>query len=119
MSDVSGRDLLGAPRAHILRWYARRCPGSGFRRRLHLRADRRGAGPPRHSHAATHARARSPGLSAVDRKPECGQVLTVAKIELRLGGRLMVRLQTLDLRIGVRVPASQPDIAGASTIAVR
>ena len=25
-----------------------------------------------------------------------------------LGGRLMVRLQTLDLRIGVRVPASQP-----------
>jgi hypothetical protein len=27
-----------------------------------------------------------------------------------LGGRLMVRLQTLDLRIGVRVPASQPFI---------
>ena len=26
-----------------------------------------------------------------------------------LGGRLMVRLQTLDLRIGVRVPASQPN----------
>lgn len=25
-----------------------------------------------------------------------------------LGGRLTVRLQTLDLRIGVRVPASQP-----------
>ena len=29
-----------------------------------------------------------------------------------LGGRLMVRLQTLDLRIGVRVPASQPLIPG-------
>ncbi len=28
-----------------------------------------------------------------------------------LGGRLMVRLQTLDLRIGVRVPASQPNQA--------
>ena len=25
-----------------------------------------------------------------------------------LGGRLTVRLQTLDLRIGVRIPASQP-----------
>jgi hypothetical protein len=27
-----------------------------------------------------------------------------------LGGRLTVRLQTLDLRIGVRIPASQPYI---------
>jgi uncharacterized protein (DUF433 family) len=26
-----------------------------------------------------------------------------------LGGRLTVRLQTLDLRIGVRIPASQPN----------
>src|ERR1017187_10124076 len=31
-----------------------------------------------------------------------------AKIRLPLGGRLTVRLQTLDLRIGVRIPASQP-----------
>src|SRR5580658_2917003 len=31
-----------------------------------------------------------------------------------LGGRLMVRLQTLDLRIGVRVPASQPIIQAPS-----
>ena len=33
---------------------------------------------------------------------------TVLKLKSLLGGRLMVRLQTLDLRIGVRVPASQP-----------
>src|SRR5450755_582811 len=30
------------------------------------------------------------------------------KYRYRLGGRLTVRLQTLDLRIGVRIPASQP-----------
>ena len=28
-----------------------------------------------------------------------------------LGGRLTVRLQTLDLRIGVRIPASQPNFS--------
>ena len=33
--------------------------------------------------------------------------LVILRLE-SLGGRLMVRLQTLDLRIGVRVPASQP-----------
>src|SRR5216683_1324375 len=32
------------------------------------------------------------------------------RMDQSLGGRLMVRLQTLDLRIGVRVPASQPII---------
>src|SRR5689334_11095476 len=32
-----------------------------------------------------------------------------AKIQLPLGRRLTVRLQTLDLRIGVRIPASQPE----------
>ena len=32
-----------------------------------------------------------------------------------VGGRLMVRLQTLDLRIGVRVPASQPKLLASKT----
>src|ERR1700744_4872547 len=41
----------------------------------------------------------------------CGTHLARRNVKLKnvlLGGRLMVRLQTLDLRIGVRVPASQP-----------
>ncbi len=37
-----------------------------------------------------------------------GKAVDDRMMENPLGGRLMVRLQTLDLRIGVRVPASQP-----------
>jgi hypothetical protein len=36
------------------------------------------------------------------------------KYDYRLGGRLTVRLQPLELRIGVRIPASQPNIKIAS-----
>ena len=45
-------------------------------------------------------------------KPQLTSEASIRKFKfLLLGGRPMVGLQTLDLAIGVRVPASQPQIA--------